>query len=138
MNENDSRTLTQVIEDNIWLRSENDRLQRENIAMWDRVEPPKPKEAKAPEPKGLKFFAESLERRGLLGGEVADKLSHRAKMCLVSEGLRTVDDIRAMGDAGLLRIPNFGKKTLAEVKAAIKGKVGHARIFMISEYLECP
>ena len=45
-------------------------------------------------------------------------LSARASHCLMNEDLLRVSDIWSMSDIGLLRIPNFGRLTLYEVRLA--------------------
>lgn len=47
------------------------------------------------------------------------ELSSRADNCLNNEGLKTVGEVMAKSDGELLRIPNFGKKSLRELKQAI-------------------
>lgn len=47
------------------------------------------------------------------------ELTTRAAQCLKNEGLKTVGEVMAKSDAELLRIPNFGRKSLHEVKEAI-------------------
>lgn len=50
-------------------------------------------------------------------------LSIRAQNCLNNENVRTLRDLTAMTEAGLMRTPNFGRKALNEVKVAL-GKLG--------------
>ncbi len=52
-----------------------------------------------------------------------DALSIRAQNCLNNENVRTLRDLTGMTEAVLLRIPNFGRKALNEVRIAL-GKLG--------------
>lgn len=61
--------------------------------------------------------------------QLSDSLSVRALdmpeptiRCLWASGVRTVGDIRALGDERLLRLHAFGPKKLEDVKAALSGK----------------
>ena len=47
------------------------------------------------------------------------ELSARAENCLHNEGLKTIGEVSAKSDGDLLRIPNFGRKSLRELKEAI-------------------
>lgn len=59
------------------------------------------------------FFQEaSIEK-------LAPLLSKRAYTCLVNEDIRTIGQLKKKSDAELLRIPNFGKKSLQEIKEAL-------------------
>ena len=44
------------------------------------------------------------------------EFSVRALNCFKNEGIRTVRDLVVLPEAELLRVPNFGRKTLREVK----------------------
>ena len=44
----------------------------------------------------------------------------RAKNCLHNIGLKTISQVSAMSDRELLTTPNFGKKSLYELRAAIE------------------
>jgi len=44
------------------------------------------------------------------------ELSCRAENCFRNEGLETAGEIADMSDRELLRVPNFGKKSLKEVR----------------------
>lgn len=46
-------------------------------------------------------------------------LSFRTRACLRHEGMRTVGNIRRMTDWDLSRIPNFGRKSLYELRGVI-------------------
>lgn len=47
------------------------------------------------------------------------KLDTRARNCVLSTDAETIGDLVAKRDAELVRIPNFGRKSLVEVRAAI-------------------
>ena len=47
------------------------------------------------------------------------ELSIRADQCLHNEGLKTIGEVLAKSDNELLRMPNFGRKSLRELKEAI-------------------
>jgi hypothetical protein len=51
------------------------------------------------------------------------EFSVRAAHCLENQGIRTVADLATMTEAELMRIPNFGRRTLGEVKE-ILGALG--------------
>lgn len=57
-------------------------------------------------------------------------LSVRCYNCLRNEGILTIEYAEKVSDATLLRIPNFGRKSLAELRAEIKrwrSEYGYAR-----------
>jgi DNA-directed RNA polymerase subunit alpha len=47
------------------------------------------------------------------------QLSARANNCLANENIRTMRDLLAYSEADLLRLPNFGRVSLQEVKLAL-------------------
>ena len=47
------------------------------------------------------------------------ELSTRTAHCLHNEGLKTVGEVMAKRDGELLRIPNFGQKSLRELKQVL-------------------
>lgn len=47
-------------------------------------------------------------------------LSPRTRMCLRNDGILTVGGARGMTDRQLLEIPNFGRKSLHELRAVIR------------------
>ena len=49
------------------------------------------------------------------------ELSARSLNILRDAGCKTIADIRALGPSGLLRLPNCGKKSIAEIEEAIGG-----------------
>jgi DNA-directed RNA polymerase alpha subunit len=50
------------------------------------------------------------------------EISVRASNCLKLADAKTVGEVRAMSDGQLLRLPNFGRKSLKEVRDAIENK----------------
>lgn len=60
-------------------------------------------------------------------GEMAESvdelaLSVRSSNCLLNENIRLVGDIYEYGARRLLRLPNFGRKSLADVRGALEEK----------------
>ena len=49
-------------------------------------------------------------------------LSRRAVLALQRQGYTTVQDLLDKTEAGLLQVPNFGRRSLNEVKACLTGK----------------
>jgi DNA-directed RNA polymerase subunit alpha len=56
------------------------------------------------------------------------EISTRAFNCLKNAGVETIDDARRLGRKGLLMLPNFGPKTLAEFEEAIGERLMPASI----------
>ena len=50
------------------------------------------------------------------------ELPPRARASLARAGLRTVDDIRGLSALELLVVPNFGRKSLLALKAALTAR----------------
>jgi hypothetical protein len=64
------------------------------------------------------------------------ELSVRARACLRDLGIRTVGQLAATTEAELLRPPNFGRKSLKELKEILDGlgvELGSAAIFSIEQ-----
>jgi len=47
--------------------------------------------------------------------------SYRTASCLKNTGFRTISDVLAYGEINLLKIPNFGSRSLKEVKSVLEG-----------------
>lgn len=47
------------------------------------------------------------------------ELSVRARTCLRNDDIRTIQQLKRISDAELLRAPNVGRKTLMELRAAV-------------------
>jgi len=47
--------------------------------------------------------------------------SYRTASCLKNTGFRTIADVLAYGEINLLKIPNFGSRSLKEVKSVLEG-----------------
>lgn len=63
-----------------------------------------------------------LEDLNPYDGITVDRLeiSRRASTGLKEAGAKTIGDVRAMTDYELLRTPNFGRKSLKEIRGAIQ------------------
>ena len=53
-------------------------------------------------------------------------LSHRTYYCLRRANLRTVGDVVRLGEQGLLRIYNLGRRSLNEIKTVLWGLMSHS------------
>lgn len=51
------------------------------------------------------------------------EMSVRSAYCFKNWGLRTVGDVTALTEAEIMRIPNFGRRSLAEIKRVL-GELG--------------
>jgi DNA-directed RNA polymerase alpha subunit len=72
--------------------------------------------------------AEQLER-AVASNEPLDTLSVRARNCLLSQNLRTVESVRAALAAGMLDdVPNFGDVSKSEVRRWLYGLPPNAEI----------
>ena len=75
----------------------------------------------------LKERADIRERRARTPHPLTDEwlledmaLSPRTRNCLRNDGIKTVGDVRAMTDRELMTVPNFGRKSLHELRGAIR------------------
>ena len=67
------------------------------------------------------------------------ELSVRAANCLKTEGICTVAHLAMMTEAELMRMPNFGRRTLSEVKEILAGlgvSLGEAAILTPEQQLD--
>ena len=56
--------------------------------------------------------------------EFLNKLPSRAVNCLKNEGIKSINDLRKINKKDLLKIPNFGKKSMRELERVIKEQFG--------------
>ena len=70
------------------------------------------------------FWQKTLEEPAILGHTPIARLelNPRADNCLKSENVRTIGALLLLSECDLLKIPNLGRKSLKEIKAALAGK----------------
>lgn len=51
-------------------------------------------------------------------------LNMRTRNCLLAEGIETLDRLSMMSDRDLLRVPNLGKQSAAEIRGVLNAR-GH-------------
>lgn len=72
----------------------------------------------------IEFMEKEPEKLALLSSSPIERLelNSRPENCLRAENVRTIGALLLLSECDLLKIPNLGRKSLKEIKAALAGE----------------